>query len=55
MVFDSKTVKRVNIGLSLEDFYYLILGPVKSGRDNIARGRILCLKSILELKGNTFV
>lgn len=37
MVFDSKTVKRVNTGLRLEVFYYLVLRPVKSGQDDIAR------------------
>lgn len=55
MVFDSKTVKRVNTGLRLEVFYYLVFRPVKSGQDNIARGRFLYLKALLEFKGNTFV
>lgn len=57
MVFDSKMLKRVNIGLSLEVFYYLLfsLRQRKSGRDNIAGERLLYLKATLELKGNTFV
>lgn len=55
MVFDYKTVKRVNIGLSLEVFHYLVLRPVKSGQDNIVRGRFLYLKAVLEFKGSTFV
>lgn len=55
MVFDSKTVKRVNTGFSLEVFHYLVLRPVKSGQDNIVRGRFLYLKAVLEFKGSTFV
>lgn len=57
MALDSKTVKRVNIGLSLEVFYYLLfsLRPMKSGQDNIAGRRLLYLKAMLDLKGNTFV
>lgn len=48
MVFDFKTVKRVNKGFSLEVFYYLVIRPLKSGQDNIARGRLLHLKATLE-------
>lgn len=57
MVFDSKMLKRVNIGLSLEVFYYLLfsLRQRKSGWDNIAGERLLYLKATLELTGNTFV
>lgn len=55
MVFDSKTVKRINIGLSLKVFHYFVLRPMKSGQDNIAKGRLLSIKATLELKGNTFV
>lgn len=55
MVFDSKIVERVNIGLSLQSLLLFSLKTSEIRSRQYSRGRLLCLKATPELKGNTFV
>lgn len=53
--FDSETVEKVNIGLSLQSLLLFSLKTNETRSGQYSRWRLLRLKATRELKGNTFV